>query len=190
MGRAVLPGKPGIELHLRPSARARRVTLRVSGVDGRVTVSYPERVGADEALRFAEEKADWIEDHLARRPRARVVAPGQRIPIEGVAVEVVAGTGRGARLADGRLSVPAGRPGPAAEAFLKALARDRLAGLFRAATAVVLPSEEEGYGLTITERVPLETVPTAENAGYLATKAAKLGHLIDLFCRWRSHRRM
>ena len=38
----------------------------------------------------------------------------------------------------------------------------------------------EGYGLSITDRVPLQTVPTAENRGYLATKAAKLGHLIDL----------
>ncbi|MDX1690643.1 MAG: bifunctional 3,4-dihydroxy-2-butanone-4-phosphate synthase/GTP cyclohydrolase II [Acidimicrobiia bacterium] len=38
----------------------------------------------------------------------------------------------------------------------------------------------EGYGLSITERVPLQTVPTAENRAYLAAKAAKLGHLIDL----------
>jgi len=38
----------------------------------------------------------------------------------------------------------------------------------------------EGYGLSITERVPLQTRPTAENRRYLATKAAKMGHLIDL----------
>jgi 3,4-dihydroxy 2-butanone 4-phosphate synthase/GTP cyclohydrolase II len=38
----------------------------------------------------------------------------------------------------------------------------------------------EGYGLSITERVPLQTRPTAENRQYLATKAAKMGHLIDL----------
>jgi 3,4-dihydroxy 2-butanone 4-phosphate synthase/GTP cyclohydrolase II len=36
----------------------------------------------------------------------------------------------------------------------------------------------EGYGLSIVERVPLETEPTAENRDYLATKRAKLGHLI------------
>ena len=80
MGRAVLPGKPGIELHLRPSARARRVTLRVSGVDGRVTVSYPERVGADEALRFAvgyqvgecdaDSTAVWQVDELVEHIKA------------------------------------------------------------------------------------------------------------------------
>ena len=38
----------------------------------------------------------------------------------------------------------------------------------------------EGYGLSITERVPLQTAPTEENKGYLATKAAKLGHLMEL----------
>jgi 3,4-dihydroxy 2-butanone 4-phosphate synthase/GTP cyclohydrolase II len=38
----------------------------------------------------------------------------------------------------------------------------------------------EGYGLSITERVPLQTRPTAENRHYLETKAAKMGHLLDL----------
>ena len=38
----------------------------------------------------------------------------------------------------------------------------------------------EGYGLSITERVPLQTDPTDENRAYLETKAARLGHLIDL----------
>jgi 3,4-dihydroxy 2-butanone 4-phosphate synthase / GTP cyclohydrolase II len=36
----------------------------------------------------------------------------------------------------------------------------------------------EGYGLQIVERVPLITPPIAENARYLATKRAKLGHLL------------
>jgi GTP cyclohydrolase II len=36
----------------------------------------------------------------------------------------------------------------------------------------------EGCGLHVTERVPLRVGQTAENAGYLATKAAKSGHLM------------
>jgi 3,4-dihydroxy 2-butanone 4-phosphate synthase/GTP cyclohydrolase II len=38
----------------------------------------------------------------------------------------------------------------------------------------------EGYGLSIVERVPLQTTPTEENRRYLATKAARMGHLLDL----------
>jgi GTP cyclohydrolase II len=36
----------------------------------------------------------------------------------------------------------------------------------------------EGCGLRVTERVPLRVGRTAENAAYLATKAAKSGHLL------------
>ncbi len=37
----------------------------------------------------------------------------------------------------------------------------------------------EGYGLSITDRLPLLVTPTAENRAYLQTKADKMGHLID-----------
>lgn len=38
----------------------------------------------------------------------------------------------------------------------------------------------EAYGLNIVDQVPLQAVVTAENRAYLATKVAKMGHLIDL----------
>lgn len=37
----------------------------------------------------------------------------------------------------------------------------------------------EGYGLSIVERVPLESEPTSENLRYLQTKREKLGHLLE-----------
>jgi len=36
----------------------------------------------------------------------------------------------------------------------------------------------EGYGLGVEERVPIRAPDTAENRGYLAAKASKLGHLL------------
>jgi 3,4-dihydroxy 2-butanone 4-phosphate synthase/GTP cyclohydrolase II len=37
----------------------------------------------------------------------------------------------------------------------------------------------EGYGLTISERVPIEMIPVAPNRRYLTTKRDKLGHLLQ-----------
>lgn len=37
-----------------------------------------------------------------------------------------------------------------------------------------------GYGLSVVERVPLHTVPTAENEAYLRTKVERMGHLMNL----------
>jgi 3,4-dihydroxy 2-butanone 4-phosphate synthase/GTP cyclohydrolase II len=37
----------------------------------------------------------------------------------------------------------------------------------------------EGYGLSIAERIPLQTKPTEQNLEYLRTKREKLGHLLD-----------
>ncbi len=37
----------------------------------------------------------------------------------------------------------------------------------------------EGYGLSISERVPLETNPTQQNIAYLRTKRDRLGHLLE-----------
>jgi 3,4-dihydroxy 2-butanone 4-phosphate synthase/GTP cyclohydrolase II len=38
----------------------------------------------------------------------------------------------------------------------------------------------ERYGLTVTERVPIEVPPRASNRDYLLTKRAKFGHLLSL----------
>jgi 3,4-dihydroxy 2-butanone 4-phosphate synthase/GTP cyclohydrolase II len=38
----------------------------------------------------------------------------------------------------------------------------------------------EGHGLSIDERIPLQTDPTPQNVGYLRAKREKLGHLLDL----------
>ena len=38
----------------------------------------------------------------------------------------------------------------------------------------------EGYGLSIVERLPLQTEPTVHNVDYLRTKVEKLGHLLEV----------
>ena len=38
----------------------------------------------------------------------------------------------------------------------------------------------EGYGLKVTERIPIEIAPTSKNIKYLETKRDKLGHLLNI----------
>lgn len=126
----ILPGDPPVELTLRRSSRARRLSLRVSRLDGRVTLTLPARVAEAPALAFARERAGWIREALAQMPRMQPVGPGSVLPVEGRMLTVEAAAGRGApRIAGDLLLVPgdATRTGLRAQAFLKALARDRLA---------------------------------------------------------------
>ncbi len=125
---ALLPGSPAIEITLRRSARARRFSLRVSRVDGRVTLSLPAWAREAEALAFAREKEGWIRAALEAMPAGRAVALGGTLPIEGRELAIRPGPGRAPRIEDGALIVP-GDPARAVArvaGYLKVLARERL----------------------------------------------------------------
>ena len=124
-----LPGEPKIAVHLRRSARARRISLRVSRLDGKVTLTLPTRVSEREGLSFVSEKQDWIRKQVADRPDHVVVDVGISLPFQGDLLDVGTGPGRAVRIDEEHLIVPEGRGAPArrVEAFLKAQARDRLA---------------------------------------------------------------
>ena len=129
MGHHVLPGNPPVEVILRRSARARRISLRVSGVDGRVTLTLPPGVAERTALDFANEKAAWLRAQLSRQPDMTEVRIGSDLPVEGRLRRLLPGSGRRIQLADDTLAVP-GPPETAprrVQAWLKARARDHLA---------------------------------------------------------------
>lgn len=124
----VLPGSPPVEITLRRSARARRFSLRVSRLDGRVTLSLPLRAREAEAMAFAREQEGWIRRTLAAMPQQAGVGIGTALPVEGRMLTLVPQTGRGVRIAGDWLLV-GGDPATAGArvgAFLKALARERL----------------------------------------------------------------
>ncbi len=115
------------ELHLRRSRRARRLTLRVSSHDGRVTLTMPPRVSEAEARAFAEERRDWIETALERIQPIVSVGEGAAFPLEGRMGTPMPGVGPRPWLESDVLHLPAKAPGRAAKAYLRHLARDRLA---------------------------------------------------------------
>lgn len=129
MGQHLLPGNPPVALTLRKSRRARRLSLRVSGLDGRVTLTVPHGVSATEALDFAHSRADWLRRTLADQPERVAVGPGVMLPIEGEVRQIIPGPGRQVRLGDGFVQVPGAEDmlGPRLRAWLRARARDRLA---------------------------------------------------------------
>ena len=129
MGHHVLPGNPPVALTLRRSARARRISLRISGLDGKVTLTLPFGVAESEALEFAREKAGWMRSQLDRRPADITVAIGTELPVGGKALLIAPGTGRTVRSEAGHLLVPGANEAVPARlrAWLKSQARDRLA---------------------------------------------------------------
>lgn len=124
-----LEGEPPIEIILRRSARARRITLRVSSLDGRVTLTLPKSAPLRVAKAFAEEREGWLRKHLAARMPDVDVAPGALLPVAGVLRRIETDEGRRVRLEDDRLLVPAPMEKSAAriEAYLKLKARNTLA---------------------------------------------------------------
>ncbi|NVK96390.1 M48 family metallopeptidase [Ruegeria pomeroyi] len=127
MGQHHLPGQPPVPLTLRRSARARRISLRISQLDGRVTLTLPPGVPEREAIDFAQSKADWIRGHLARHMPRHQPGFGDAIPIEGAPTRIVPASGRRIQLRPGLVEVPPQGMEARLHRFLRELARDRLA---------------------------------------------------------------
>jgi predicted metal-dependent hydrolase len=124
----LLPGSPPLDITLRRSARARRFSLRVSRLDGRVTLLLPPGAREAEAMAFARQQEPWIRRALADLPQTAPVALGALIAVEGRLLRLEAGPGRLVHIRGDSLLIP-GNPAQAgvrAGAFLKHLARDRL----------------------------------------------------------------
>lgn len=122
-----LPGEPPVPLILRRSGRARRISLRISSLDGRVTLTLPAGLPERAALDFAAEKADWIRSHLEQHPQQVQVGFGTVLPVDGQDRVVEPATGRRILLDAGRVTVPGANPAPPLQRYLKELARNRLA---------------------------------------------------------------
>ncbi|QDY68384.1 M48 family metallopeptidase [Qingshengfaniella alkalisoli] len=124
--RLTLKGQPEVEICLRRTARAKRMSLRVSRLDGKVTLSIPDRTAIRHAEVFLAEKSDWIRRHLDDIPTIVAVTHGSVMAVEGREVTVAVTGARGIRLSDHVLGVAGSRPvGPQVAAFLKETARER-----------------------------------------------------------------
>lgn len=122
-----LSGEPPVDILLRRTSQARRMTLRVSSLDGRVTLTVPRHIAERTALAFASEHRGWIEQAQAGAGDVWRIEDGALIPIEGRPTSVALQDRAGPDLTGGTLFLPERSPGRSASAFLKLLARDRFA---------------------------------------------------------------
>ncbi len=128
MTQHILPGNPPIPVVFRQSTRARRISLRVSRLDGRVSLTLPRGVPEREGLAFVREKESWLRGQLGQRPDQIRIAQGAEIMVEGRPLQIAQGTGRSVTVSGGALLVPgASERVPAkVQGFLKQIARERL----------------------------------------------------------------
>ena len=129
MGRLILEGNPPVEVLLRRSARARRLSLRISRLDGRATLTLPIRVPEREGMAFLREREAWLRGHLdAIEPEMPVVLGGT-VMFRGTELPLVASDVKRARFVDGALALPddPDKVGKRVAAFMKLQARDALA---------------------------------------------------------------
>lgn len=123
-----LQGSPPIDVNVRRSARARKLSLRVSRLDGKVTLTIPQRSPLREGIDFLESREIWLRTHLIKLAPEAVVHAGGVVLYRGADLPVEVGTVKRTALRNGVLYVPdAATAGLRAKAFLKLRARDILA---------------------------------------------------------------
>lgn len=124
-----LGGGDPVVVELRASKRARRLSLRVSRLDGRVTLTVPYGANKDEALRFATERLDWIRRHVAQTAPSEAPGVGTTLPFRGQPVTLTRGRARVVQIAGDQMLLPPQSPDRdtiRVEAFLKEAARAAL----------------------------------------------------------------
>jgi predicted metal-dependent hydrolase len=128
MGRHTLEGNPPIDVTLRNSVRAKRLSLRVSRLDGRVTLTLPKRTPEREGIAFLRSKENWLRGHLVQLRPARAVALGSSIQFRGQPLPILASDHSRARITPEAIFVSSSKPVAAqVKALLRHDARDALA---------------------------------------------------------------
>lgn len=129
MGRQLHIGNPPIAVNVKSSARARRLSLRVSRLDGLVSLTVPKNCNERDALAFLTERENWLRKHIGDVKPKTSVQIGQALLYGGVETPILSAPGKRARLQDGVFQVPSDPDitGVRLKALLKVKARDTLA---------------------------------------------------------------
>ena len=112
---------PDIDVHLRKSAQARQFTLRVSSLDGKVSLTTPLFVNTHQINAFLKEKEPWLRKRRSEVQTSVEVTFGTVLPVMGRDILVERHAGRGVTLSANKIHVPDKSRTPAVQVavFLK-----------------------------------------------------------------------
>lgn len=129
MGRQFMLGNPSIAVDVRQSSRARRLSLRVSRLDGKVSLTMPSFASDKQAMAFLEEREDWLRKHMEDVQPALEPKIGGTVLFRGQDVPIVGADLKRATFRDDAILVPQDgqSTGTKIRAFMKLAARDALA---------------------------------------------------------------
>ena len=88
MTKIFLEDEPDLEIFLRRNSNARRITLRISALDGKITVTGPNNVDYKELKSFAESKKTWLKSKRKSFEPPILVSEGIKIPIGGIDTKI------------------------------------------------------------------------------------------------------
>lgn len=93
-------------VRVKPSHRARRMTLRLDMKQGDIILTWPRGASEQAALRFIERNRDWIESRRRKLPAPKDFSEGEVISVHGQEYKIVRRDGRGlTALEEGQLII-------------------------------------------------------------------------------------
>ena len=88
MTKIFLEDEPDLEIFLRRNSNSRRITLRISALDGKITVTGPNYIDFKEFKSFAESKKTWLKSKRKSFEPPILVSEGIKIPIGGIDTKI------------------------------------------------------------------------------------------------------
>ena len=119
---------PNIDVKLIRSARARQITLRVSSLDGKVSVTAPKHVSTPKIEKFLYQKESWVKWKRSEVPKKLDVTIGSIIPYRGQMLKLVKYAGKNILRSHDKLLIPESKKfvGLITKEFLKQAARKHI----------------------------------------------------------------
>ena len=89
MKKIFLEDEPDLEIFLRQNNNSRRITLRISALDGKITITGPNYLDFAEFKKFAERKKSWLKSKRKSFEPPIFISEGIEIPVAGTHTKIL-----------------------------------------------------------------------------------------------------